>query len=417
MSQLLSTESSERLHGLDTVRGFALMLGVALHATMSYLPGAQYWWFVSDDASKVLSTGFFWVHQFRMLTFFLIAGYFGRLLLARIGVAEFIKDRVRRVVLPLLMAWPLVFTGIVLVVIWIALIKFGGNMPKESPPGPKFTADDFPLTHLWFLYVLSLVYIAMLSLRAAVQVLDKKQQLNRLADHCMRVATLPGAALLLAIPTALALFLHPKWAMWFGVPTPDQSLYPNLAAVASSGTGFVFGWLLQRQTALLQTLARFCWPHLLIALASTIFCLSRVGLTPGFDPAPQNLHTFIFAYSYCIGAWSWTFAIIAIAQRFFSTHSPLRRTIADASYWVYIVHLPIVMALQVAFSLINWPWWLEYSLALGIGFALMFGSYAWIVRGRWIGNLLNGKRPATREGKRQAQTLTMAASRSLSDIR
>ena len=413
MSHLLQPESNERLHGLDTVRGFALLLGVALHATLSYLPGAQHWWFVGDDASQVLSAGFFWVHQFRMLTFFLIAGFFGRLLLARLGLAAFIKDRMRRVVLPLLLAWPLVFTGIVLVVIWIALIKFGGSLPKESPPGPKFTPDDFPLTHLWFLYVLSLFYIAMLGLRAAVQALDKQQQLRRLADHCMRAAMLPGAAFLLAIPTALALYLHPKWTMWFGVPTPDQSLYPNLAALVSGCTGFGFGWLLQRQTALLQTLARFCWPHLLVALAATIFCLSRVGLTPGFDSAPHNLHTLVFAYSYCIGAWSWTFAIIGIAQRFFASYSPLRRTIADASYWVYIVHLPIVMALQVAFSLVKWSWWLEYPLALGIGFALMFGSYALLVRGRWIGNLLNGKRPAARVD--QAHTMTGNASRSISD--
>ena len=40
MSHLIQTEPTERLHSLDTVRGFALVLGVALHASM-YLPGAQ----------------------------------------------------------------------------------------------------------------------------------------------------------------------------------------------------------------------------------------------------------------------------------------------------------------------------------------------------------------------------------------
>lgn len=387
----IQNASIERLHGLDAVRGFALILGVALHATLSYLPGAQYWWFVGDDASTVLSGGFFWVHQFRMLTFFLIAGYFGRLLLARVGSTAFIKDRLHRIVLVFLCAWPLVFTGIILVVIWIALIKFGGSLPTESPPGPKFTPDDFPLTHLWFLYVLSVFYLAMLSLRALFEKLDRKQHLNPLVDRCMRILVLPGGALLLALPAAIALYFHSKWMMWFGVPTPDQSLYPNLAALASGGSGFVFGWLLQRQTQLLSAFIRFWWLHLLIALASTIFCLNSVGLTPSFEAAPQNLHTLAFAYAYCIGAWGWAFAIIGIACRFFSNYSPARRMIADASYWVYIVHLPIVMALQVAFSLVKWPVWLEYPLALGIGFALMFGSYRLLVRGSWIGALLNGK--------------------------
>ncbi len=87
------------------------------------------------------------------------------------------KDRCKRIVLPLLTAWPLVFAGIIVVIVWIALIKFGGELPKESPPGPKFTPDDFPLTHRWFLYVL----------------------------------TRPGAVLLLAAPLAFALASLPKW--------------------------------------------------------------------------------------------------------------------------------------------------------------------------------------------------------------
>ena len=30
----------ERLHALDAVRGFALLLGIVLHATLSFMPGA-----------------------------------------------------------------------------------------------------------------------------------------------------------------------------------------------------------------------------------------------------------------------------------------------------------------------------------------------------------------------------------------
>ena len=71
------------------------------------------------------------------------------------------------------------------------------------------------------------------------------------------------------------------------------------------------------------------------------------------------------------------------------------------------------MALQVAFSLVQWPWWLEYPMALGTGFALMFGSYILIVRGRWIGNLLNGKRAMPRAAK--ANNLSAALSHSASD--
>ena len=203
------TRADTRLHGLDAVRGFALLLGVALHASMSYLPSAQYFWIVADDPSLALSGLFFWVHLFRMTTFFLIAGFFGRMQLGRLGPAQFLRDRFRRVVLPLLMAWPLVFTGIILVIIWLALIKFGGSLPKESPPGPKFTLDDFPLTHLWFLYFLSGCYLAVLGLRALFAALDRGGRLSRLSDRLMQLALKPGAALVLALPTAIALISQP----------------------------------------------------------------------------------------------------------------------------------------------------------------------------------------------------------------
>lgn len=59
-----TTRTSERLHGLDAVRGFALLLGVLLHASMSWLPGAQYFWTAHDsDPSIALSLAFYVPHK------------------------------------------------------------------------------------------------------------------------------------------------------------------------------------------------------------------------------------------------------------------------------------------------------------------------------------------------------------------
>jgi len=186
-SELGMPVDRNRLHGLDAVRGFALLLGVALHATMSYLPGSQYWWIVGDtDPSLALSGLFYWVHMFRMPLFFLIAGFFAHLSFHRLGMKAFIKDRFKRIVVPLVSAWPMVFTGIILVIIWIALIKFNGSLPKESPPGPKFTSDDFPLTHLWFLYVLSLLYVAILTMRTAMAKFDRLGRIRACLDALVR---------------------------------------------------------------------------------------------------------------------------------------------------------------------------------------------------------------------------------------
>jgi hypothetical protein len=66
---------------LDAVRGFALLLGVAFHAALSFMPG---WppgiWAMNDNSpSQFLSDAAFVTHIFRMSLFFFIAGFFARL--------------------------------------------------------------------------------------------------------------------------------------------------------------------------------------------------------------------------------------------------------------------------------------------------------------------------------------------------
>ena len=91
------TSTTERLHALDAVRGFALLAGVVLHATMSFLPGfgAQGWPIVDRTPSVALGVTFFVIHIFRMTTFFMIAGFFAHLLYHRRGAT-----RLRRATAP-----------------------------------------------------------------------------------------------------------------------------------------------------------------------------------------------------------------------------------------------------------------------------------------------------------------------------
>src|ERR1700687_4331696 len=157
----------ERLHALDAVRGFALLLGVVLHAALSFIPTSSRFWIIQDShPSTTLAVLFFAIHVFRMTTFFLIAGFFAHMSFHRRGARDFIKDRLRRIAVPLLLGWPIVFAAIVLVVFWAAGFPNGGAPPgaRNWPP----VLPRFPLTHLWFLYVLLEFYAALLLLRGGV---------------------------------------------------------------------------------------------------------------------------------------------------------------------------------------------------------------------------------------------------------
>lgn len=405
-----SEPDGERLHALDAVRGGALILGVFFHAALSFLPGETPLWIVMDESrSTELSMLFFTLHMFRMTLFFLIAGFFARMLLERRGVGGFIKNRLTRIGVPLVSFWPLVLTAFIAVLIWVAIRANGGVAPTGGEPPPPFTVQTFPLLHLWFLYVLLIFYAAALLLRGLVVAIDRSGALRqRFVDPVVRAIAGPLAPVLLGLPLVAAFWYAPNWMGWFGIPTPDTGLVPNTTALVAFGTAFGFGWLLSRQPQILQKWSKDCWSALGLGGFCSTVCLAIAGGAPVIAPAEHDLTTFVYACSYALGVWGWTIGIIGAAMLFCSGHSPVRRYIADASYWIYIVHLPVLIVLQAALQPYAWPWFVKYPATLAIAFAIMLASYQLFVRYSFIGAILNGKKQKPAKAKRGAPQLVAA---------
>jgi glucans biosynthesis protein C len=384
--------SDERLHALDAVRAFALLLGVILHATLSFMPGPQMWLVADPSRSIWLAMLFFVIHLFRMTLFFLLAGFFAHLLYHRLGALGFMLNRLKRIGLPLVTFWPIVMTLITLVLVWIAHIKFGG-IPKETPPGPKFTPDDFPLAHLWFLWVLLMFYVVTIAVRKLFLMLDHSGAARADVDRTVRLLARPAGLLVLMLPVAAVLFAKGNWHVWTGIPTPDKVLYANLPTWVGYGSAFVFGWLLHRQRELLNDWGRDWARYAGVALLSTgaLVVLILAGVAPAKAMTADGLKLAVTCF-YALAAWGASIAMIGMAMRFVSSFNTRVRYVADASYWIYLMHLPLVLALQVAASLVAWPWTVKYPLIVLAAFALLLASYHLLVRRTPIGVMLNGRR-------------------------
>lgn len=399
----------ERYHALDAVRGGVLVLGVFFHATLSFLPGDQMWIVMDASRSTELSVLFFTLHIFRMTVFFVLAGFFGRMLLERLGVGAFVMNRAKRIATPLVMFWPIILTAFIATLLWAVAQANGGTLP-EGPPPPPMTVQTFPLLHLWFLYVLLIFYAVTLVLRGIAHLIDRKGAMrSRLVDPLVRFVAGPLAPVLLAIPVAAALYFKSNWMMWFGVPTPDTGLVPNTAALIAFGVAFSFGWLLNRQPQILESWAKRWALYLLPAIGASAGALMLAGGTaPVIDMPEPSVTTLGFAALYGFASWAWTIAIIGFAVRHLAGHSPARRYLADASYWIYIVHLPILISLQILVAPYQWPWFAKYPLILAVAFAIMLASYQLIVRYSWIGSILNGKKQKPAKAQRGASRLAAA---------
>jgi glucans biosynthesis protein C len=386
----MTTQPTERLHALDAVRGFALLAGIVFHASLSFLPGPSLWVVADQDRSVTLAILFHVLHTFRMTTFFVIAGFFAHMSFHRVGLKAFAKDRLKRIGLPLVVGWPILFGAIVAVAIWASVST--GVKPPEPPKGAMPLAP-FPLAHLWFLYVLLLLYAATLALRAALGALDGQGRIRVLADRVVRaIVGSVFSPLILGAPLALTFLVAGPWLAWMGIPTPDMSLIPNVPAAVGFGTAFIFGWLLHRQTDLLAVWERRWALNLTIAVSASATGLSIVGLTPELTPAKAGPATAFYAVCFTVAIWSWTFAFIGAALRFLSNESPVRRYLADSSYWLYLVHLPLIMALQTAVARLDMAWFVKFPLILAVAFPLMLASYHFFVRRSFIGAVLNGKK-------------------------
>ncbi|MBU2032005.1 MAG: acyltransferase family protein [Alphaproteobacteria bacterium] len=384
------TGSSERLHGLDALRGGALLLGVVLHGSMSFFPTQI--WIVGDDQRSVWASGlFFVIHLFRMTTFFLIAGLFAHMMLGRAGVWGFVKNRLARIAAPLAVFWGPVLTAIVVVLIWNAGLQ--GMTAADAPPTPEYDWTNIPLTHLWFLWVLLIFYVAHLVLRAPFVLLHRTGAWGRVIDRMTAGLIGPWGPFVLGAPLALALWFQPNWIAFFGVPTPDAGLIPNTPALVGFGLAFGFGALLDRRRALLARIQAW-WPaYLGLAIGAGATALMLAGgpdprLVPVTDPTTKAMAAAAFG----VATYASAFAAMALALRFFGGHSAATRYVADASYWIYIVHLPLVMAAQVLVQ--DWaiPWPVKLGLVVGGVLAVSVASYELLIRHSFMGRWLNGRR-------------------------
>ncbi len=388
----------ERFHALDALRAFVLLLGVVYHAALSFVlpqdgtwavgvaePSVPLWWFI------------YYAHSFRMEAFFLLAGFFAALVVQRRGAAAFLRDRAQRILLVFTVAvWPMTF---LVTMIWIDGGLATGWL--KLPPGiaalPLWRIAlggmllapwyEMSLGHLWFLWYLAWISGLFMAVRwVMLLAIREKQALVDAADRFFGgVLASRLAPLWIALPVLPWLVAMPR----YDVDSPIKGLLLRAPALAIYGSFFVLGWWLYRRQDVLAVLARR-WPALLgLGLIMSFVALwgewLRIFNPPG-EAAAWGFR-FVICLTMSLSVLGWLGLFVAIMP----VASARVRYVADASYWLYLAHIPIVVALQV--WLVAWDSvWMKLAAINVIAFAILFASYHWLVRFTWAGRWLNGPR-------------------------
>lgn len=374
-------QAGDRVHYMDNLRALAMLAGVVFHAAFAYSPLMHPIWPAADAASSAIVDAFAWfLHMFRMPLFFAISGYFAALLVARRGMAGLFRNRGARVLLPLVLFTPLVAASMGRLteraagtsshpspaLAWIrAYIDQHGAMP--SMPG---------WAHLWFLFYL-LLFTLMVWIATTLE-------LGRIGR---RIAAMPAVVLVAGLPLLLA----PALALT-GVPWPAPEFFvPALWALLFFGAYFAFGYQLFHHQALLERMRPL---STFLPLGAVAAYAALFRLTDGFVAARSSagLHLLHALLEACAGLWMTLWCLLA-AKRWLDTRNATMRWLADGSYWVYIVHLPLLLAIQYRLLDMQLHWTAKFAISV-LGTALLsFASYQLLVRHTVLGRLLNGKAP------------------------
>jgi len=402
---------------MDALRASALLLGIVFHVALSFTPyrlEVTPWAVYDPSPSHVLGSVAYVSHMFRMEVFFLIAGFFAHMVYHRQGAKSFFAIRAKRILVPFLVGWVLFYPLIVFLWVWGSIASTAGGLPLKEQvlaawqpsvnfvlsPKRLFLERGFTLLHLWFLYYLFVLYIVTILLRKALlSIPGNSDTIRRAADRGLKAAVSSWWIVpLVAIPIAAAIYIMKDW---YGVVTPERRVFPQplIPTVSSLLVYLIFfgaGWLLHRQTDLLGCISRRWKGNTAAGLVlGTILSIAFMGYLH-VDTVNELKSSVWFRWLYCylygIVMLLLVLGVTGFFVRYFEKPSKKWRYLADSSYWLYIIHFPIVVFFQVA--LYRWEvyWAFKFTLINVVSFTVMLLSYHFLVRATFIGATLNGRR-------------------------
>jgi glucans biosynthesis protein C len=394
----LSPFNTERFHGLDAARAIALLIGIFHHGIESFISYAKWDWITEDSQSSLLLDILFYAsHVFRMQAFFLMAGFFAHLLFTRKGLWGFVTNRAKRLVLPFIIFWPILY--MITFHLWVWGIQYLKNNSYADAvaelPAYMVMSKGFPFMHLWFLYFLILFCTGVVMLKPIVDQIDKKEKLRRAIDRFLiYIMERWWGSMIIGL-----FMVMPMLGMrdWFGVDTSASGVLPRIAPFILYGMYFTLGWFIYRQVRLLKAIEKFRVTNLIFGI-SLVALLIVLNLLLA-DPSPSNTVIILGLLNalYAFASITTALAFIGYMIAYFSSPNPRMRYMSDASYWGYLVHLPIIGFFQIMVAQYDITWSLKLIVIFVPSIILLMLSYRYGVRNTRLGFLLNGEKKPGKE--------------------
>ncbi len=400
-ARTLPFSAPARRTGLDSLRAWATVAVVVLHAGVPYtvMPMPTLAWPVRHPEPSAAVDGVFWTIEGLIMPLFLLLSGYGAMSSLAKKPGEFLQTRWHR------LGWPLLGAALVLLplelYIWLTGWALDGQISWRKLSSLKLGSYHdhlWGLSHLWYLEYL-LIYSGLLWV-------GQRWLSSRMKAVVQQCCTQP--LLLFALGTAI-LFWAPEVVVGFQhgfLPFPAKFAYSGLffaagVAIRNKSVGWdkTVGWdesssptlfaLRNGGTRRASSHPTLSPPFTLILCVGVLFRLlplihqqADAPLT-GTDRLTLACGLAAFAVLSTRSLWDWAWSSTAPL-------SPVIARLAQASFWIYLVHHPLVAICHIALRPTGWPALMQCVLVTLVTLGASLLSYEWLVRDTRLGQFLDG---------------------------
>jgi peptidoglycan/LPS O-acetylase OafA/YrhL len=381
-------------NALEALRVATTFFVLFYHAALSYLatPMRLTLWAAYDPGGHVVFDHFvYWVNGFAMPVFFLAAGVSAPAACASRGPRVFLGSRARRLLRPLLFGCLTILPFFYLV--WgYSLLVTGGLALDDILRwrfDPTISRDLYGLGHFWFLEYLFLVSVLWCGgwiLWGYLSGWAKASPSEAGGDAPMeRLLASRWRPLLLAIPTGLIFCVDSDTML-----RVDNVIMPNVARLFHYAYFFTVGGWISRTRDPRQRYVPYS--TLYLVLSFVVFGVMSPLLLRHAAAPLGGWARVVYCILAALFPWLTVFGGLGVFMRVFQTRGPVMRYLAELSFWVYIVHVPVIALVQVVLLGLAWPIAIKFLVVAAVAIAVSLLSYEWIVRRSLVGEIINGAR-------------------------
>lgn len=357
-----------RRHDLDWLRVLVFSLLIFYHVGMFFVP----WDFhvKNNHIYNWLTYPMWFLNQWRLSILFIISGMGTFYALQRRSGKQFIKERVKRLFIPLVFGILVIIPPQVYIE-RIAKKQFTGNYfdfwPSEAFIG-SYPTGNLSWHHLWFLPYLLIFSLVLVP----VFMYLKNHSQSKFISWIRHITSSPLRIYIFIIPLYLTeTCIEPFFPV-------THALIGDWFTIINYVIIFLFGFLLITvKDTFWMTVEKYRKSFL---IAGIIFFSIMLFIVENYEDS-MNRH-FIEAFLKVANSWSWILALFGYASKYLNKKSNLLNYCNKAVYPFYILHQTIMIIISYYVMDLEWSLVLKACIMIFGTFGISWIIYEFLIR-RW----------------------------------